>query len=173
MSISGTRCPLLIVYLWQLIHLHSKQKSECFNKMLHNAYNYTDLTPVNYAADVKLMMSRNTISSWTLYYICKQSMDGNASWCACYWIWAPLIQLSVFGIVMFCCLSKYLIWNASIQVPTTCAWLTHWGRDRMEAISQTTFSSAFSWMKMFELESKFHWSSFLRVQLTIFHHWFR
>ena len=28
--------------------------------------------------------------------------------------------------------------------------LTHWGRDKMDAISQTTFSSAFSWMKMFE-----------------------
>ena len=31
--------------------------------------------------------------------------------------------------------------------------LTHWGRDRMDAISQTTISSAFSWMKMFELRS--------------------
>ena len=28
--------------------------------------------------------------------------------------------------------------------------LTHWGRDKMDAISQTTFSSAFSWMKMFD-----------------------
>ena len=27
--------------------------------------------------------------------------------------------------------------------------LTHWGRDKMAAISQTTFSSAFSWMKTF------------------------
>ena len=26
--------------------------------------------------------------------------------------------------------------------------LTHWGRDNMDTISQTTFSSAFSWMKM-------------------------
>ena len=25
---------------------------------------------------------------------------------------------------------------------------THWGRDKIAAISQTTFSSAFSWMKM-------------------------
>ena len=51
--------------------------------------------------------------------------------------------------------------------------LTHWGRDKMDAISQTTFSSAFSWMKMFEFRLKFHWSLFLRVQLTIFNHWFR
>ena len=33
--------------------------------------------------------------------------------------------------------------------------LTHWGRDKMDAISQMTFSSAFSWMKMFEFWLKF------------------
>ena len=51
--------------------------------------------------------------------------------------------------------------------------LTHWGHDIMDAISQTTFSSAFSWMKMFEFRLKYHWNLFLRVQLTIFQHWFR
>ena len=33
--------------------------------------------------------------------------------------------------------------------------LTHWGRDTMDAIPQTTFSSAFSWRKMFEFRLKF------------------
>ena len=51
--------------------------------------------------------------------------------------------------------------------------LTYWGRDKMGAISQTTFSSAFSWMKMLKFRLKFHWNMFLRVQLTIFQHWFR
>ena len=51
--------------------------------------------------------------------------------------------------------------------------LTHWGRERMAAISQTTFSNAFSWMKIYEFRLKFHWSLFPRVQLTIFQHWFR
>ena len=51
--------------------------------------------------------------------------------------------------------------------------LTHWGRDKMAAVSQTTFSYAFSWMKMLEFRFRFHWSLFLRVQLTIFQHWFR
>ena len=46
--------------------------------------------------------------------------------------------------------------------------LTHWGRDEMDAISQTTHSNAFSWMKMFEFRLKFHWNLFLWVQLTIF-----
>ena len=51
--------------------------------------------------------------------------------------------------------------------------LTHWGRDKMAAISQSTLPSAFSWKKKSELRLKFHWSLFLRVQLTIFQHCFR
>ena len=34
---------------------------------------------------------------------------------------------------------------------------------QMAAISQTTFSSAFSWMKMFHFWIKFQWSLFLKV----------
>ena len=56
--------------------------------------------------------------------------------------------------------------------PTTVV-LTHWGRDKMAAISQTTFSNVFSSMKTFEFRLKFHWSLFPRSQLTIFQHWFR
>ena len=52
-------------------------------------------------------------------------------------------------------------------------WLTNWGRDKMAVVSQTTLSYACSWMKMLEFRSRFHWSLFLRVQLTIFQHWFR
>ena len=33
--------------------------------------------------------------------------------------------------------------------------LTHWGRDKMAAIFQTTFSNAFSWMKMFKFWLRF------------------
>ena len=51
--------------------------------------------------------------------------------------------------------------------------LTHWGRDKMATVSQTTLSNAFSWMKMLEFRLRFHWSLFLRVQLTIIQHWFR
>ena len=45
--------------------------------------------------------------------------------------------------------------------------LTHWGRDEMNNISQTTFSNAFSSMEMFEFRLKFHWSLFPRVQFII------
>ena len=51
--------------------------------------------------------------------------------------------------------------------------LTHWGRDEMGNISQMTFSNIFSSIKMFKFQLTFHWSLFLRVQLTIFQHWFR
>ena len=46
-------------------------------------------------------------------------------------------------------------------------------QNEMDAISQTTCSSAFSWMKTFEFRLKFHWRLFLRVQLTIIQHCFR
>ena len=49
-------------------------------------------------------------------------------------------------------------WHPRIEVPVLAGWgkhirleypiLTHWGRDKMAAISQTMFSNAFSWMKM-------------------------
>ena len=37
---------------------------------------------------------------------------------------------------------------------------TYWDRDEMDAISQTTLSKAFSWMKMLEFRLKIHWSLF-------------
>ena len=50
---------------------------------------------------------------------------------------------------------------------------THRGRDKMAAVFQTTFSNAFSWMKMHEYRLRFQWSLFLRFEFTIFQHWFR
>ena len=44
---------------------------------------------------------------------------------------------------------------------------------QMADVSQMTFSNAFSWMKMYWFLLRFHWSVFLRVQLTIFQHWVR
>ena len=50
--------------------------------------------------------------------------------------------------------------------------LIHWGRNKMAAMWQTTHSNAFSLMKMLQFLFQFYWSMFLRVQLTIFQHWF-
>ena len=44
---------------------------------------------------------------------------------------------------------------------------------QMAAIFQTTLSNGFSWIKMYEFRLTFHWNLFLRVELTIFQHWFR
>ena len=62
-------------------------------------------------------------------------------------------------------------WRPVYQV--TAVHLTHWGRDQMADIFQTTFSYAFSWMKIYEFCSRFHWSLFRMFQLTIPQHWFR
>ena len=43
----------------------------------------------------------------------------------------------------------------------------------MGNVLQKTFSNAFSWMKIFWFRLKCHWSVYLRVHLTIFHHRFR
>ena len=51
--------------------------------------------------------------------------------------------------------------------------ISHWGRDKMASVSQTTLSNAFSWTKMLEFRLRFHWSLFLRVQLTVIQHCFR
>ena len=53
-------------------------------------------------------------------------------------------------------------------IPT---WYLNTLRRKMAAIFQTTFSNAFSSMKINEFW--FHWSLVPSVQLTIFHHWFR
>ena len=41
----------------------------------------------------------------------------------------------------------------------------------MTAIFQTTYSNAFSWMKIVVFWWQFHWNLFPKVQLTIFQHW--
>ena len=51
--------------------------------------------------------------------------------------------------------------------------LMPWGLDKFAAISQTTFSNPFSWMKIYEFHLRFDWSLFLRFELTIYQHWFR
>ena len=43
----------------------------------------------------------------------------------------------------------------------------------MAAIFQRTFSTVFSWMKMYDFRFRFHWNVFPGVQLTIFPYWFR
>ena len=55
------------------------------------------------------------------------------------------------------CIFQSKIWALFIifqNLTEVWCYLTHWGRNKMDAISQTTFSSAFPWMKMFEFRLK-------------------
>ena len=63
--------------------------------------------------------------------------------------------------------------NSCIYIYVTIVqpWTEHSGQYKMVDIVQT-FSSAFSWMKIYEFRLVFHWSLFTRVKLTIFQHWF-
>ena len=60
-----------------------------------------------------------------------------------------------------------------IPTPSQNHLLTHLPLDNMDAISQTTFSNAFLWLKNVAFWFKFCWSLFLIVQLTISQHWIR
>ena len=82
------------------------------------------------------------------------------------WIVIKIISLVPIGNKP---LSKKL-WSSA---PTHTGGFSHWGRDKIDAIFQTTFSNTFSWMTVYELRLKFHWNLFVRVQSTIVRHWFR
>ena len=110
-------------------------------------------------------------------------------WCA-YWViikkffkFRPCDQIFCHPLLSINQIDKALIWKAWCLLLVLrqlkglchhwCLVLTHWGRDKMAAIFQTTFWNAFSWMIMHEFRLIFDWSLFLRFQLTIFQHWFR
>ena len=64
-------------------------------------------------------------------------------------------------------------WNISVSAANGLIYFNTLRLRQNGPIAQTTISSTFSWMKMLEFLLKFHWSLFARVQLAIFHHWFR
>ena len=73
-----------------------------------------------------------------------------------------LSQCLSFPLQQWVMAQKEVIWQ---QQKIYQAKLTHWGRDKIAAISQTTFSNAFSnAIKMYEFRLRFHWSLFLRFE---------
>ena len=97
-----------------------------------------------------------------IYIFSSKKMHLKTSAAKCRLIFPDLNMLNVY--IRWC----VLLWLVQVDVS-----LTHLGRDKMAAVSQTTLSNAFSWMNMLEFRLRFQWSLFLRVQLTIFQHWFR
>ena len=91
------------------------------------------------------------------------------------WERQALLQMSIAGHYLSWCISRSMspYGDTSLQWVKCHSswshwWLTHWRRDKMAAIFQSTFSNWFSLMKMYQFRSRFHWSLFPRVQLTIF-----
>ena len=84
-------------------------------------------------------------------------------------------SLNAFNLHIILLEKWYIVFAINISnTMTTCNMiLTHLPLDKMAAISQMIFSDTFSWMKMYKFWLRFRWILFLRVQLTIFQHWFR
>ena len=77
------------------------------------------------------------------------------------------------GIPGACASAISRIWQEAHGIMFGFNELTHWGWDEIAAILQTTFSNAFSWMKICGFHLWSHWSLFLKFELTIFQHWSR
>ena len=99
----------------------------------------------------------------------RKLMHGFGSWVGC--SLATLHWVSVMSASMASTLFRIL--KAWVSTDRYYIELPHLPLDKMAAIWQTIFSNAFLWMKKYEYGLKCHWSLFLRVQLTIFQHWFR
>ena len=69
----------------------------------------------------------------------------------------------------FSCLCWYANLYTGLELVSP-RYFTHW--DKIAAISQTTFSNALSWTKMYEFRLRLLWGLFLRFESTIFQHWF-
>ena len=146
--------------------------TECPNKArtIANLPNFTKTEVIG----VDLLRSRPSKRKWNLIYLfiwvyncCRWQ---NYTCCTIITMHIPrkhYLLLCGDTDSIYYCLSKLSLQEAVRQL------LTHWGRDEIDAILQTTFSNAFSWIKMFEFRLKFNWNLFPRVQLTITHHWFR
>ena len=96
----------------------------------------------------------NWIKTWKIYL-------KNLHWKFC--LWDDVVIGMTWEIhhnnINSSCAQKHLISGYIIchTLGHTYHGLTHWSRDKMAAISQTTFSNAFSWLKMFEYWWNFHW----------------
>ena len=84
---------------------------------------------------------------WNIFHLSKQSKA-----CRC-----------TYSCAVSTCIRIILIIN-SLWSHGVILCLTHWGRDKMAAFFQTTFSNTFAWMRMFEFRLRSQWNLFLRFQ---------
>ena len=82
---------------------------------------------------------------------------------------APIRQQTIGGVEPPTIPPAHVMKNNCLK----CEEFNTWRPRRVAAIWKKIFSKAFSWMKICELRFKFHWNLFIRLELTIFWHWFR
>ena len=151
-------------------------------------------SPLNKQVGLPYSLTLNSTMCWIVFEIKKYNMfafslipqhwacwDGGGAWnfsswktrTSRYFVVNTMVadDLATQGVrVLAAMILTYFSWN----IPASASdGLTHWGRDKMAAVLQTTLSNAFSWMKTLEFRLRFHRCLFLRVQLTIIQHWFR
>ena len=141
----------------------------CKDKQTYD-YNLTSFCGSQMAVQCKWQWNNSDLlcTWWSFYCVCGSVQISYNPYSSgfLYWLstWDPFCQHGFILIPGTCTTKKFPCQNLSQ--------LTHCGRDKMAANSQTTLSNAFSWMKISEFWLKFHWSLFVSVQLTIFQHWF-
>ena len=124
-------------------------------KVILMRFQYTNKTVEHWNGNVFILMKFSSLAALKVVKMTTSSAASDENF----------IKMTTFSFqwVMFC----------HFPVFSWCFTLTHWGWHRNVATSQTTFSNAVSWMKMFKFWFKFHLSLFPRVQSAIFQHWFR
>ena len=115
---------------------------------LHKVFDLMNTLSKSIGVQLQLMM---TLWQGHIYRITDPLWD-EFTRTKCQWCRAPM-QFNV-------CSMGGLLHNNRMAIAMRRLTVTHWGRDKMDAISQTTFSSAFSWIKLFEFRLKFHWTLF-------------
>ena len=110
-------------------------------------------------------------------YIPQFTVGSKINHCDCFFS-STIINVTLYIQPVFCVLFQ-IMWvrSGKRQHREACQSqdqkLTHLPLNKMDAISQMTFSNAFSWMNKVPFWRKFHRSLFLRVHLTKTQHWFR
>ena len=123
-----------------------------------------------------------TILSITRNQICHEK--GDIFWIPVRQFWVSILFVNAVDQASYTVVGHtHVKWNiyiyiflshVTISVFTVISLSTHWGRNKMAAIfSDDVFKCILAWMKMHEFRLRFHWGLFLKVQLTIFQHWFR
>ena len=149
----------------------------CF--ILSCCVTYSDISRIYNMAKSRTILKADSLNGWRSHRTSSDGVklrinaDHDVHFSTYKWIWMYWWQASVFKV----CKELVLHWNQRVDITPTLSKLmapeiaiTLWGRYKLDAISQMTFSNTFSSVQM--IEFKFHWSLFLWVELTTFY-WFK